>query len=119
MDDLQNTEGFGFTAVSLGYFDTLMSCSASSTSSEMDDESLQAAGIQPGLVRMSVGFTGSMEQRWEQLERAMVRAGLMEATTGKAVAVAVAVAAVAKTKPKTSVQVEPAAAEATASAPAS
>jgi hypothetical protein len=121
MDDLQNIEGFGFTAVSLGYFDTLMSCSASSTSSEMDDESLQAAGIQPGLVRMSVGFTGSMEQRWEQLERAMVRAGLMEATTGKAVAVAVAVAvtAVAKTKPKTSVQVEPAAAEATASAPAS
>lgn len=118
MDDLQNTEGFGFTAVSLGYFDTLMSCSASSTSSEMDDESLQAAGIQPGLVRMSVGFTGSMEQRWEQLERAMVRAGLMEATTGKAVAVVVAVAAVAKTKPKTSVQVEPAAAEATAGAPA-
>ena len=116
MDDLQNTEGFGFTAVSLGYFDTLMSCSASSTSSEMDDESLQAAGIQPGLVRMSVGFTGSMEQRWEQLERAMVRAGLMEATTGKAVAVVVAVAAVAKTKPKTSVQVEPAAAEAIAPA---
>ena len=115
MDDLQNTEGFGFTAVSLGYFDTLMSCSASSTSSEMDDESLQAAGIQPGLVRMSVGFTGSMEQRWEQLERAMVRAGLMEATTGKSVAVAMAVA---KTKPKTNVQVEPAAAEATGGAPA-
>ena len=28
MDDLQNQEGFGFMAVSLGYFDTLMSCSA-------------------------------------------------------------------------------------------
>ena len=40
MEDLQNIEGFGFMAVSLGYFDTLMSCSASSTSSEMDDESL-------------------------------------------------------------------------------
>ena len=39
------TEGFGFMAVSLGYFDTLMSCSASSTSSEMSDEALAAAGI--------------------------------------------------------------------------
>ena len=77
MDDLQNTEGFGFMAVSLGYFDTLMSCSASSTSSEMDDESLRAAGIEPGLLRMSVGFTGSMQQRWQQLERALNRVGLL------------------------------------------
>ena len=34
MDRLQNREKFGFMAVSLGYFDTLMSCSGSSTSSE-------------------------------------------------------------------------------------
>ncbi len=76
MDDLQNTEGFGFMAVSLGYFDTLMSCSASSTSSEMSDEAMRAAGIAPGLLRMSVGFTGSLEQRWKQLERALDRVGL-------------------------------------------
>ena len=77
MDDLQNTEGFGFMAVSLGYFDTLMSCSASSTSSEMSDEALAAAGIAPGLVRISIGFTGSLEQRWQQLERALNRVGLI------------------------------------------
>jgi methionine-gamma-lyase len=77
MDDLQNTEGFGFMAVSLGYFDTLMSCSASSTSSEMPDEALADAGIAPGLLRMSIGFTGSLEQRWEQLARALRRNGLM------------------------------------------
>jgi methionine-gamma-lyase len=77
MDDLQNTEGFGFMAVSLGYFDTLMSCSASSTSSELTDEALTAAGIAPGLLRMSIGFTGSLEQRWSQLERAMMRVGLI------------------------------------------
>jgi methionine-gamma-lyase len=77
MDDLQNTEGFGFMAVSLGYFDTLMSCSASSTSSEMSDEALRSAGIAPGLLRMSIGFTGSCEQRWQQLERAMTRVGLI------------------------------------------
>ena len=77
MDDLQNNEGFGFMAVSLGYFDTLMSCSASSTSSEMTDEALRAAGIAPGLVRMSIGYTGSLEQRWQQLERALNRCGLV------------------------------------------
>ena len=78
MEDLQNTEGFGFMAVSLGYFDTLMSCSASSTSSEMDEGALRAAGISPGLVRMSIGFTGSLEQRWSQLEAALGRSGLIK-----------------------------------------
>jgi methionine-gamma-lyase len=77
MDDLQNTEGFGFMAVSLGYFDTLMSCSASSTSSELSDDARRSAGIAPGLLRMSIGFTGSLEQRWQQLERAMCRVGMM------------------------------------------
>ncbi len=77
MDDLQNTEGFGFMAVSLGYFDTLMSCSASSTSSELSDEALRAASVSPGLLRMSIGFTGSSEQRWQQLERALRRTGLI------------------------------------------
>jgi len=77
MEDLQNTEGFGWMAVSLGYFDTLMSCSASSTSSEMTEDALTAAGIAPGLVRMSVGFTGSVEQRWSQLESSLRRVGLV------------------------------------------
>ena len=77
MDDLQNREGFGFMAVSLGYFDTLMSCSASSTSSELTDEALRDAGIAPGLLRMSIGFTGSLEQRWSQLERALRRTKLI------------------------------------------
>ena len=77
MDDLQNTEGFGFMAVSLGYFDTLMSCSASSTSSELSDDAMRDAGISPGLLRMSIGFTGSSEQRWQQLERSLRRVGLI------------------------------------------
>ena len=36
------------------------------------------AGISPGLIRMSIGFTGSMEQRWSQLERACGRVGLIQ-----------------------------------------
>ena len=71
MDVLQNRYGFGFMAVSLGYFDTLMSCPGSSTSSEMSDEDLSLAGIGGGLVRMSVGYTGTVEQRWQQLEHAL------------------------------------------------
>ncbi|PKA53063.1 Methionine gamma-lyase [Apostasia shenzhenica] len=68
---LQNTTQFGLIAVSLGYYETLMSCSGSSTSSEMSQEDKETAGISPGLVRMSVGYSGSVEQRWAQLEKAV------------------------------------------------
>ena len=71
MDLLQNRYSFGYMAVSLGYFDTLMSCSALSTSSEMNEDALGTAGISPGLVRFSIGYTGSLEQRWKQLEAAL------------------------------------------------
>lgn len=70
MERLQNKHGFGLMAVSLGYFDTLMSASAASTSSELDPAELAAAGISGGLVRISVGVTGTVEQRWGQLEEA-------------------------------------------------
>ena len=50
-----------------------MSCPAASTSSELEDEELAAAGISPGMVRMSVGLTGSLEQRWKQLQTALTR----------------------------------------------
>jgi methionine-gamma-lyase len=53
MSCLQNEQRFGFLAVSLGYFDTLMSCSGSSTSSELSDEDKDSAGISPGLMRIS------------------------------------------------------------------
>jgi methionine-gamma-lyase len=71
MEILQNKDRFGFMAVSLGFFETLMSCSASSTSSELSEEDQRKAGIRPGLVRISVGYTGSLEQRWRQLKDAL------------------------------------------------
>ena len=76
---LQNKYRFGFMAVSLGYFDTLMSCSGSSTSSEMTDEDKATAGISPGLIRMSIGYTGTLEQRWRQLESALRDIGCIDA----------------------------------------
>jgi methionine-gamma-lyase len=62
LERLQNKHGFGLMAVSLGYFDTLMSASAASTSSELSDAELARAGISGGLVRFSVGLTGSQAQ---------------------------------------------------------
>ncbi len=67
MRRLQNEHRFGLMAVSLGFSETLMSCSAASTSSEMPDDELEKAGIRPGLVRLSIGYTGTLEQRWSQL----------------------------------------------------
>ena len=77
MERLQNDHRFGYLAVSLGYFDTLMSCSASSTSSELSDEALRAAGILPGLVRFSIGYTGTLEQRWAQFDETLHTVGLL------------------------------------------
>jgi methionine-gamma-lyase len=77
MSCLQNEQRFGYLAVSLGYFDTLMSCSGSSTSSEMSEEDKDKAGISPGLVRISIGYTGTLEQRWTQLEAALRKVGVI------------------------------------------
>jgi methionine-gamma-lyase len=71
MEILQNRDRFGLIAVSLGYFETLLSCSASSTSSELSEDEQRRAGISPGLVRISIGYTGTLDQRWEQLADAL------------------------------------------------
>jgi methionine-gamma-lyase len=76
---LQNEEQFGLIAVSLGYYDTLMSCSGSSTSSEIPAQEQQAIGISPGLLRLSIGYTGSLESRLGQIVRAVAKVGLTNA----------------------------------------
>jgi methionine-gamma-lyase len=76
MSILQNTERFGLIAVSLGYYDTLISCSGSSTSSEIPPEDQSKMGLSPGLIRMAIGFTGSLDARIEQVERAVRKVGL-------------------------------------------
>jgi methionine-gamma-lyase len=74
---LQNEEHFGLIAVSLGYFDTLISCSGSSTSSEIPPEDQERIGLSPGLVRFSVGYSGDLDARLEQIERGLRTAGLL------------------------------------------
>jgi methionine-gamma-lyase len=82
MNILQNEEQFGYIAVSLGFHDTLMSCSGSSTSSEIPVEEQSAMGLSPGLVRLSVGYTGALQERVRQVTRAVYRAGLVDAGDG-------------------------------------
>lgn len=77
MSVLQNKERFGLIAVSLGYFDTLMSCSSSSTSSEIPPEDQDKIGLSPGLLRLFMGYTGSLAARLEQIERAVKEVGLI------------------------------------------
>jgi methionine-gamma-lyase len=77
MSILQNKERFGYIAVSLGYFDTLISCSGSSTSSEIPPEDQLKMGLSPGLLRIAIGYTGSLEARLEQIERAVKAVGLV------------------------------------------
>ncbi len=77
MDILQNEEDFGYIAVSLGYFDTLISCSGSSTSSEIAPEKQARMGLSPGLLRIAVGYTGVLEDRIAQIERACRKVGIV------------------------------------------
>ena len=77
MDVLQNKEKFGLIAVSLGYFDTLMSCSGSSTSSEIPENDQRKMGLSPGLLRIAIGYTGDLACRKEQIVRAVKQVGLV------------------------------------------
>jgi methionine-gamma-lyase len=43
----------------------------------MPEEELERAGIRPGLVRLSIGYTGALEQRWSQLRSVLERMGLV------------------------------------------
>lgn len=76
MSILQNHENFGLIAVSLGFYDTLFSCSSSSTSSEIPPEDQSKMMLSQGLVRISIGLTGNLEQRVLQISKAVEKAGL-------------------------------------------
>lgn len=56
-------KGLALHAVSLGYYDTLMSISKSSTSSEIDEETLNQNNLSEGLVRISMGITGDIDSQ--------------------------------------------------------
>ena len=52
---------FGLYAVSLGFSRTLMSCPSVSTSSEIPEAEQKQMNLSPGLLRLSIGYTGDDE----------------------------------------------------------
>jgi len=68
--EIQNS-GWGLNAVSLGYYHSLLSISGSSTSSEIEPEMQEKTQLSPGLVRISVGFMGSLENQIDAFEKAV------------------------------------------------
>lgn len=70
MESLQNEQKSALMAVSLGYFDSLVSASDASTSSELSEDEKKGAGIRAGLVRLSVGLTGTLEERVQEIQAA-------------------------------------------------
>jgi methionine-gamma-lyase len=62
-------EKFGLYAVSLGFSRTLISAPASSTSSEIPEAEQRKMGLTPGLLRLSIGYTGNDEIMAERFLR--------------------------------------------------
>ncbi|HCM38461.1 MAG: hypothetical protein A2070_14345 [Bdellovibrionales bacterium GWC1_52_8] len=62
-------EKFGLYAVSLGFSRTLMSCPAVSTSSEIPEDAQKKMHLSQGLLRLSIGYTGSDKVMWERFEK--------------------------------------------------
>ncbi|MBI96181.1 cystathionine beta-lyase [bacterium] len=60
------SQGLALNAVSLGYYETLMSISRSSTSSEIDESTMEENQLSEGLVRISLGYFGDLETQIEK-----------------------------------------------------
>ena len=62
-------EEFGLYAVSLGFSRTLMSCPSISTSSEIPQDEQDKMNLGPGILRLSIGFTGSQGVMLDRMTR--------------------------------------------------
>ena len=69
---LQNAK-FGLYAVSLGFSRTLMSCPSVSTSSEIPAKEQEQMDLSPGLLRLSIGYTGNDEILWQRFKECYER----------------------------------------------
>lgn len=67
----------GYLAVSLGYFKTLFSAPASSTSSEIPEEIQKRMGLSHGMVRLSVGLDNDIDQTYDRIQRSLRQVGIL------------------------------------------
>jgi len=64
-------EGFGYLAVSLGYFKTLFSNSGKSTSSEVPESVQRRMGLTEGLIRFSIGLDSDIERSFMKMKECL------------------------------------------------
>ena len=61
----------GYLAVSLGYFKTLFSAPAHSTSSEIPEEDRQKMGLSTGMIRFSVGLDNDIDRSFQRIKQCL------------------------------------------------
>lgn len=71
MEHAEMSTKAGLLAVSLGSHKTLMSCSGSSTSSEISEADQKAMGLKPGLVRISLGVMSTLDDQIKRFEQTL------------------------------------------------
>lgn len=78
--ELMQERNLGYLAVSLGYYKTLFSASASSTSSEIPEEEQEVMGLKQGLIRFSIGLDTDIEETFHNMKSCMEEAGVLKLT---------------------------------------
>lgn len=69
--ELMQHENVGYLAVSLGFYKTLFTASASSTSSEIPEDEQKEMGLSPGLVRFSIGLDHDIKRTAIKIEKCL------------------------------------------------
>ena len=66
---------FGFLAVDLGYYETLMSCPGATAVAPNPGLGVppKRGDITPGFIRFSIGYLGTLDQKWNQFKKAYTR----------------------------------------------
>jgi methionine-gamma-lyase len=67
----------GYLAVSLGYFKTLFSAPAHSTSSEIPEEDRAKMGLSTGMIRFSVGLDNDVERSFDRIKMSLTSTGII------------------------------------------
>lgn len=76
MEKMQENK-LGYLAVSLGFYKTLFSASGASTSSEIPEDEQKTMGLNPGLIRISVGLDHNIENTYERMLACMKEVGVI------------------------------------------
>jgi len=75
--ELMQHQNLGYLAVSLGFYKTLFSAPASSTSSEIPEEEQKEMGLSDGLIRFSIGLDNDIERTYEMMKSCMKKVGVL------------------------------------------